>query len=551
MIANAWSAVLTSMGVDVRQYRLLVGLLRQLSERRELTGQLGLDRRAFNITRGVFGFFGLILCAFVLAGVSAAFFLTMTTAATMMFLVSILVSDAADAFMNPAEAFVLAHQPIDSRSYIAAKTAYILSAAARIAVPLNAAPALAGLALPGTRWFYPATHLGSALLAAVLTALLTCGLFGVLFRVVPIVRLRAAAMWMQIGMGIVIPVVSQLPRFVQVRPDMHAPLWSAVPVTWFVYVGLIGQPGRILLVWPIALPAMLLAALFIVFGARSLSQGYLTSVVLMMRASHTGTRGRRHGLGALVRALTGRPSGRAAFGFVVRMCLRDWQFRRVFLQSNVMLVLVFVVNAFQTGGTESPFGSVFAPVHLLPHMIGFASLSACSLLTNSSQYRAAWVFTTVPADSFRGFAGGIFWALWIPVIAVPHIVLALAALRSWGPVPTLAFMAYSTALASLYLSGALVAIKGLPFSAQPRSTSSAMALPLMLAFFLVAGGLVAIQYVVLFRHVSAVLASAAVCGVAAAVLTARSLRGLEQRLALDADRLTAGPIRMFEGLAVE
>ena len=135
MIANAWSAVLTSMGVDVRQYRLLVGLLRQLSERRELTGQLGLDRRAFNITRGVFGFFGLILCAFVLAGVSAAFFLTMTTAATMMFLVSILVSDAADAFMNPAEAFVLAHQPIDSRSYIAAKTAYILSAAARIAVP--------------------------------------------------------------------------------------------------------------------------------------------------------------------------------------------------------------------------------------------------------------------------------------------------------------------------------------------------------------------------------------------------------------------------------
>jgi len=134
---------------------------------------------------------------------------------------------------------------------------------------------------------------------------------------------------------------------------------------------------------------------------------------------------------------------------------------------------------------------------------------------------------------------------------VPHIVLALAALRYWGPGPTLAFTAYSTALASLYLSGALMMIKGLPFSAQPRSTPSAMALPLMLAFFLVAGAVVAIQYVVLFRHIAVVLASAAVCGVAAAVLAVRSLRGLEQRLALDADRLTAGPIKMFEGLAVE
>jgi hypothetical protein len=233
------------------------------------------------------------------------------------------------------------------------------------------------------------------------------------------------------------------------------------------------------------------------------------------------------------------------------MCLRDWQFRRVFIQGNAMLFLLPVLGAIRSGGTESPFSSVFASAHLLPHLIGFAGLSACTLLTDSSQHRAAWVFTTVPADSFRGFARGIYWGLWIPVIAVPHIVVAVVACWFWGAGQTLTFIGYSSALASLYLSGSVILIKGLPFAAQPRATPSAMALPMMIAFFLVAGLLVAIQYFVLFRHLTTVFGAAVVCGGSAVALATRSLNGLEQRLAWDADRLTAGPIRMFEGLAVE
>ena len=84
--------------------------------------------------------------------------------------------------MNPAEASVLAHRPIRGRTYAAAKLTYVFRAALMLALPLNLIPAFAGLLLPGTRWFYPLTHLAAAAVTGAFTALLACGGFGVLFR---------------------------------------------------------------------------------------------------------------------------------------------------------------------------------------------------------------------------------------------------------------------------------------------------------------------------------------------------------------------------------
>src|SRR6185503_19707219 len=176
----------------------------------------------------------------------------------------ILVSDAADAFMNPAEAFVLAHQPILSRTFIAAKATYIVYVACRVVASLNVMPAIAGLMLDGHRWFSPIAHLTAAALTGVFLALFTCGLFGVLFQFVPIRKLRHAALWMQLASAtfpfLLNLAIQGVTRLLRNHPELGVGLdvryWSAAPLMWFVAVGLAGHSSRPDLFAPIALPAM-------------------------------------------------------------------------------------------------------------------------------------------------------------------------------------------------------------------------------------------------------------------------------------------------------
>ena len=537
--------------VDRRQYQLLLTLFRQLSARRELTGRLGLDRRMLALASATYGVAGVILSLMVLAHLRASVFLGLCLALTTFFLIPSLIADAADAFMNPAEASLLAHLPIQSGAYVAAKATYVVNASVRVVLPLNSIPAVSGLLLSDTRWFYPVTHMIAVLLAGVFTAFLTCGLFGLLFRFVPIAKLRAAAMWTQIVTGIAIPLAPQLFRFVRFRPDVDARVWSALPLMWFDALGLVGQAGRPTLMWPIALPGMVLSAAFIAFGARSLSRDYLTRVVMMMRAQRRDTRGeaRLNLMARFIRLVTGNPSGVAAFGFLIRMAVRDWHFRRFFLQTMVTLIVFSLIATFRKNGADSPFASEgLVPAHFVPHVLGLALLTACSLLTQSDQSRAAWIFLTVPMGGLRAFVRGVFWSLWVPAVALPHLLLMAVAVWRWGLPATLAFLAYSAGVDSFYLSVSIAFVRGLPFATPARSAPSALMFPLTITYFIVAGILIALQFFVLFHSMRAVVAAAIVFGAAAAVTAPFSLRTVEKNVMLNLDRLTAGSVRVFRGL---
>ena len=115
---------------------------------------------------------------------------------------------------------------------------------------------------------------------------------------------------------------------------------------WFVAVGLVGHASRPELFAPIALPAMTIAAVFMAFGARSLSQDYMTHVVMLTRARRASRRapGLTVRFGTLARRLSGQPSGRAAFAFVGKMAVRDWQFRRFFLAGTIPLLAPMVLG---------------------------------------------------------------------------------------------------------------------------------------------------------------------------------------------------------------
>jgi hypothetical protein len=550
------NTIASALAVDRRQYRLLVSLFRELSARREMTGQLGLDRTALSYLGLWLVIIGGFVSLMAVVRPTARFFLGFNLAISALFLIPILVSDAADAFMNPAEAFVLAHQPIRSRTLIAAKATYIVYVAGRVVVSLNLIPAFAGLTLDGNRWFYPLTHLAAAALAGVFLALFTCGLFGVLFQFVPIRKLRNAALWMQLVAAtmpfLLNPAIQGVSRLAgsnpQLRFDLDARYWSAVPLIWFIAVGLVGRVGRPELFLPIALPAMAISAVFIGVGARTLSQDYMTRIVMLMRARRANRRRLRIGdrLGAFARRVSGKPSGRAAFAFVGKMATRDWQFRRFFLAGTIPL-LAPIVLGLQRGAIASPFAGDLAPAHFLPHLIGMVVLAVCRILVHSDQYRAAWVFLTVPIGSAGAFARGIYLAIWVPCIALPHLAVVAVFAWYWGTGEAVLFAAYSAAVASFYLAASLLRIEGLPFARAPVATAPFEMMTGIL-FLFVAGLFVALQFFVIFRHVLITVVATVVFAILAYVILRVSLRAVRNAVTREIEVISAGPRRIFKGI---
>jgi hypothetical protein len=517
---------------DLKQYRLLLRLLSELGSRRELTSQFGLDQHAMMLS-GAFGLLiGGVIGLAALGDPPARGYLMATLGITTVWLLPRLVSQAADAFMNPAEVAVLAHRPVRSGPYLAAKATYVVRAALVTALPFNLIPAFAGATLDGTRWFYPMTHLAAAALAAVFTTFIVCGAFGVLFRVLPLARVRSAALWAQLLIVSGLPFAPQLLGAADIPLDLDARAWSLIPVTWFAALGLVGQAARPPIDPWLALPAMLVSGAVAVLGLRALTQDYMTRVSTMMRIKSRGTarlsraRARRR-----VLFLPGGQAVRAGAAFVGTLAWRDWQFRRTFLGGSIGLVILFAVGIGRRF-TQSPLGPVAdtGPLPFLPLMLGILMVNASMALAFTDRPGAKWIFDVTPARGLRGLVHGAYWGLWRPLVALPHLVLLPVAAFFWGPRDALFFVAYSLSITSLYLGAGLWLADGLPFTKPPDPGRARALTGVIFAYLAVAVGLGVLQRFVLFRHVWLVPVAAVLFGLLAWLAAAASFRILESRI---------------------
>jgi hypothetical protein len=522
-------------GVNPDQYQVLIDLFHTLGERKEVTGQLGLDQHALQLTS-----LGLLLPAGLIAlmafsGMSLGAYTLVVLLVGAMLILVVLLLEASNSFLNPSEVGALAHQPIGDATYFAAKLTYLVLIVLRLELAVSGLPALAGLVKAEARWFYPFTLFGAAILEGLFLALVACALFGLLFRLLPASKIRGAALWLQLGL-ITVPLLANVamrPARGLIRaagPRLTVDL-SFLPVAWFGAIGVAGQaPPPIPIGWSAAVGAMV-SILFIAFGLRSLSAGYLTRIVGMRRTS-----GRQRGrprparVGRLVRVLTGRPSGRAAVGFLAVMMRRDWQFRRAMAQVVVPFVIGLPVLV-----AGSKAGSPFAlgppnPIGIVPEILSLPTLMICLVLAYSDQHRGAWVFLLAPDTAITTFARGVYWSLWLPFVALPLAVALPLFIGRWGIVDGLLFTGYSLAVASLLLSAQLPCIEGLPFGSPPRPERTYMMLPVIVF------GPVAIaigwflQWHLIFSSRPLTAAAAAVFGCAAWLLARRTLAGLEARV---------------------
>ena len=525
--------ILAGCGVDVKRFWLLVDLFNQISERGEMMDQLGRNGVALkgaSIVYFVFsGFLGVILALTPLP-VMAYFGIFMGFTAVL--LVSVLISEAGNSLLNPAEAMVLAHQPITGATYTAAKLSHLLSIVLYLVPGINAIPAVAGLLLKNAPWYYPFLHLAGAFTVGLVSALFCCAFFGWMLRFVPVKRLKAAGQ-----------LAGTLPFLAMVFGRRGGTLIRRLPIAAVM-------PNDPAIWWGIGIALSAAGVAAVVFGLRSLTADYLIRVASFARGgAHAGSRPRKPRLGVIVRRFFGGQPALAGFAFVSRMMLRDWQFRRQMIPL-LMFPLVSLGSAFSSGWPSDPLLRKFTPIHVMPHALGFLLLFVCTLMRFGNDYKGVWVFVSIPSGALNGFARGIHALLWLDGILIPNLIaLPLLAWR-WGFGHAALFIAYSIAATSVYLALELRLIENVPFSKQMDTAIQSLTLPLLLGFGLAAGIAVTVQYFLIFRSPVSVAVCTVVLGIAAWFGTKVSLSTLAVAMRYHLGLLTAESGTIYKEIPV-
>ncbi len=501
--------LLVACGVDVKRFWLLVDLFNQISERGEMMDQLGRNGVALKGAAIIYFVFSALLgVAFAMAQFPAIAFFGTFMGFTAFLLVTVLISEAGNSLLNPAEAMVLAHQPITGATYTAAKLSHLLSIVLYLVPGINLVPALMGLVLKDAPWYYPILHLAGAFAVGLVSALLCCALFGVMLRFVPVKRLKATGQF-----------AGTLPLLVMMFGRGAGKLFRRLPFA-------AALPHDPALLWGAGIALSVAGIAGVVFGIRSLTADYLIRVASFARGgAHVGSRVRRPKLGAIVRRFFGGQPALAGFAFASRMMLRDWQFRRQMIPLFVF-PLVSLGSAFSSGWPADPLFRKFTPIHVMPHALGFLLLFVCTLIRFGNDYKGAWVFVSIPSGALDGFARGVHALLWLDGVLIPNLIVLPVLGWRWGIGHAALFIAYSIAAASVYLALELRLIENVPFTKQMDTAIQSLTLPLLLGFGLAAGIAIAVQYFLIFRSPVTVAVSTVVLGLAAWFGTKASLSTL-------------------------
>ena len=528
----AFTALLERCGIDVRRFWLLVDLFETLGARQEMVGMSNdYSMRGLLNIWFVLSAIASVPLVLMVAGTGApiGYYLAFFVGLTVFLLAALLFPEIAESLVNPVDGLILAHQPVDGATWSGAKGAHLTKIVAYAVTGLNAVPALVGLALPhddaALRLAYPFLHFIAALVVGMVFALLCCSLFGWLVRLVPIRRLKAAAAMVQ---GL--PVLAWLGFNSRDLIGETVSGWTAaieVPSGWLAAVETV--PGGLAAM--LATAGVVVAPVAVVLGLRAFSRDHLIRAAGLM-STGVGRRRRRWrwaNPGPWIGEWTGGQAGRAGFEYLRAMMLRDWQFRRSmvgFLPGPIVGLIAVLVS----GRDVSPFGPDFAYAHFLPHLFGITIVVVCMVLAYGNDHKGVWCFAVGPATGRRPFARGVHAALWLLLIVLPHAGLLVLLAWSWGVRDAVLFVAFSTAVAFLYLGAGLKLIDGVPFGRQwSPSDLQIRLLSLMIGYVPVLAVAIGIQYV-LFRSTTAVVAATLVVVPAAYLVTRSTLAGLTARM---------------------
>ena len=526
-----FAALLRRFGIEPRRYWILVDLFETLGKRQEFT-RMGSDAYSMRTLTIIWFFFSGVLSVVMAAfGANAGVYLLVFLALTAFQLSMLLVPEIAEGLVNPVEGLILAHQPVNGATWLAAKLTHLIRIVVYVVAGVNVLPALVPLLGPSGVGFrplvYPIMHLVAALGTGLVVGFLCCSLFGWLVRFVPVRRLKAAAAMVQVIPMFIAAGLQFLSASGALVNELPGWFMSIEPAEAWLGIGN-AVPGGI----PALLGVMVIALITVsaVSGMRALSVDHLIRVSSLM---HSGARVRRRvrrgwSLGPRIARFAGGQAGRAGYEYLRSMVLRDWQFRKN-MAINTPYPLIGLIALLVAGTETTPFAAGFAYTHFLPHLIGVMVLFTCLFLAYGNDNKAVWSFAIVPDSSFRPFARGIHGGLWLLLVVFPNFICFLVLTWSWGVRDALWVIAFSTAVASLYLAVGLRLIDGTPFGKQTPPARQVVTMAMAMIYLMVVGVAIGVQYLV-FRSVVAVAAVTIMVSVVACFLTMATLADFESRI---------------------
>jgi hypothetical protein len=362
-----------------------------------------------------------------------------------------------------------------------------------------------------------------------------------------VARVRNTILWVQIGFFVLIGSASSILRaFRGVGTNVNVANLGSLPLNWFVALVAPVPNGIAMFATVPAILSMGACAVFIAFGLKSLSHGYLARVHSLLRSGPSRKPARGEILGAAIRMITRKPSGRAGFAFVYGMARTDWQFRRAVYPGLIQFLILPLIGLARAGLGQSPFRPGPPTVaQFLPHIGGLMGLLFCYAIRYSDQHRAAWILLTFPADNFRSFVRGVFWAMWFPLNAL-SVLAAPFIMWYWGIADAALFIVYSIAVGSFYLSLEIFMIDGLPFANPPERMKGSMAAPLVVAALIGALIIVGLQWIFIFQSRFVTAGAILVFIGAAYVIAKTSLRYLEVNVQHNLHVIATGRTAMFK-----
>lgn len=533
-----------AFGVNVRQYRLLVDLFSTLGDRMEFMGA----RVNYYRVIGLFYAFSALVSLVAFAQPPLATYTGLMLGINMFYLLSIILNEAAQSIMNPDEASILAHQPIRGATYVAAKITHVLWLVAVFVPAFSLVPALAGLLLHDSRWFFPLAHMAAAYLSGLFIASLVCGIYGWLFMLISPARLKSASLWLQFMVFVMLGAVNPMAPHIAQGGAFGWFHSSWTPWRWFTAVALLGCGASVASAWE-AWAAFGLTAAFLAFGFRGFRADYLAKASDLVQGSAARSRagsGRKL-LSRVVSAIAGAPSGYGAFSFMYIMVRRDWNFRRQGLP--LLLYLAFLAFPLSRGIRVSPFveGTFsirsFSLMHLIPHVMGLMLALISAVVLYTAEPKGPAMFATLPVGRLGPFVRGVYFALWFPA-AFLHLLLVGPCVWFWGVAHGILFVSFSLSLVSLYLSLTVFFIEGLPFSAKfkPSLASEQQSIVLFAAVPIL---IIAVLQWLLFYNIYWVLVATIVLAALAWGVGRFSLGALEGKVRASLAQLSFGTQQIF------
>jgi hypothetical protein len=345
-------------------------------------------------------------------------------------------SESGDILFNANESDVLVHRPIHPRTLLLAKTINLIAFTLILAGSLNLFPTFFGLAVAGSRPWFPAIHLLSMILLCVFCAAAVVCVYGIVIKVFDRERFDNFAAWSQVAMSILFIGGYQVaPRLLQRFEGMtlkpYAQYLFALPPAWFAGfdAAVAGDLpyGALLALTGIAITA---ALAYVAIGRLSPSYGEGLAKIAQARsiAPSRGQVRRHHELrNPMLRWWLRDPIEQWSFRLAAAYMRRDRDIKLRLYPSLTIFVIFPLISMLdrKRGGF-----SAFVPL-MTVWMLGIMPYQALQTLQMSQQYLAADIFAISPIRSaapvFHGVRKATIVYLLLPAMCVAGLLIGYLA----------------------------------------------------------------------------------------------------------------------------